>query len=88
MHTTHANFSNDDIAQAIASAQVAIEHLTYKGKAARKVQHEYTVKGIAADRKTVVIDHYDAYSEGDAMSQFADDYGIRAVEAYRTRIAR
>ena len=90
MSTTiaRASFNSDQIAQAIASAQAIIERVPYQGKAARKEQREYTVKAIAHDKKTVIIEHYIAYDEVDAMAQFADDYGIRAVSAYRTRLAK
>lgn len=91
MHTTQANFSNDDIAQAIAGAQVAIEHLTYKGKAARKAAPaEYTVKAVykRAGKEVQIIDHFIAVDDADAMNQFADIYDMRATHVYRTRIAR
>lgn len=87
MHTTHANFSNDAVAQAIAGAQAMIERLPYKGKAARKVEKLYTVEGIAGPG-VKLRDEYFAYDEGDAMRKFAEDYGVRATNAYRTQLAK
>ena len=84
MHT--AQFSAHDIAQAIAQSQV--ETVAYQGKGARKEQHEYTVT--ATIGKARIVDHYIAYSEGDAIKQFKDDYAPKGaqVSAHRTKLAK
>lgn len=86
----NAQFTAHDIAQAITAAQAITERVAYQGKAARKEQHEYTVKAVSGKGRAQVqiIDHYIAYDEADAMSQFNDDYGIRATSAYRTKLAK
>lgn len=89
MHT--AQFTSADIAQAIAQSQV--ETLPYAGKGARKEQREYTVRAIMGKGKGAVqiVDRYIAYSEGDAIAQFKEDYAPgkdAQVSARRTILSK